>query len=98
MFEDENEVSDSDWDEIYQGMDAANDIKFGGYYGQKLLEAVAKGDVEQVREILSLPREKGGILIVRLAQTDQNGKTALDIAKEKGNEEIIKILKSRDDK
>jgi len=49
-------------------------------------------------EKLSLPREKGGILIVRLTQTDQNGKTALDIAKENGNEEIIKILESRDDK
>ena len=96
MFDDENEIDDSDWDEIYAGMEAANDIKFADYYGHKLLEAVATGDINLVKEIMSLPREKGGILLVRLIQKDENGNSALHLAVRSGNKEVVEYFVSGD--
>lgn len=92
MFEDDDEINDSDWDEIYKGMEAANDIKFGDFYGHKLLDAAAAGDIRQVKEIMSLPREKGGILLVRLLQKDENGNSALHLAVMSGNKEVVEYL------
>ncbi len=94
MIDDEDDIEDSLWDEVYTGMEAANDIKFADYYGHKLLEAAVKGDIKLVKEIMSLPREKGGILLVRLTQKDESGNSALHLAVMGGNKEVIEYFVS----
>lgn len=42
---------------------------------------------------MSLPPDKGGLILLRLTAKDKNGKTAKELALDSNNEEIIKLFK-----
>jgi len=86
---------DKIWDSIYEGMSEANKIKFGHIYGEKLLKAAGQGDLHTIKEIMSLPVETGGLLMLRLIAKDKDGNTALHLAVAQGHGEIVEYLLSQ---
>ncbi len=90
----DDEIEDATWDKIYEGFDAANDVKFGTLYGQKLLQAISDNDQDKIKDIISMPREKAGILLLRLTQSDVNGNSALHLGVMTGNLGMVKLLLS----
>jgi len=90
---DENTGTNEDqWDEIYSAFSAANAVKFGHRWGMELLEASRNGDVERVREIIAMPVETGGLLLLRFSSRDEKGNTALHLAARAGHLEIVRLL------
>ena len=67
-------------DDFYDDIQRANEIKFGTYHGNQLLDAAKKGDINAVKKILSLPLDRGGMLLLRLTAQDKNGNYAHHIA------------------
>lgn len=86
---------DKIWDSIYEGMGEANKIKFGQIYGEKLLKAASQGDLRAIKEIMSLPAEKGGLLMLRLIAKDREGNTTLHLAVAQGHREVVEYLLSQ---
>lgn len=79
-------------DEIFDAFDQANSHKFGTLTGQKIISAVKSNNPAEVKRLISLPVNEGGLILLRLIQKDETGKTALEIAQELQNEEVISIL------
>ena len=79
-------------DEIFDAFDYANSHKFGTLTGQKIISAVKSNNLAEVKRLISLPVNEGGIILLRLIQKDETGKTALEIAQELKHVEVISIL------
>lgn len=82
-------------DEIYEAFDHANKFKTGVLTGQKILVAVKANNAEELKRLMNLPVDEGGLIILRLTQKDSNGKSALQLATESNNEQIIEILRGQ---
>ena len=67
-------------------------IRLGTMQGEHLLRAAGKGDVQTVKEILSLPLQKGGPKWLRLTARDQEGNNALHLAVSRDNRKIASYL------
>ena len=81
-----------DEDLIYRDFEYANHYKLGELTGRKIIKAVCLGDLQEVERLLKLPVEKGGLKLLRLTAKDNKGRTAKEIAKELGNELMIKLF------
>lgn len=79
-------------DEIYEAFEQANRIKFGTLTGKKIIEAVKANNIDEVKRLMSLPVDVGGLLILRITQTDERGKSAKQIAEEMNNPEMLKLF------
>lgn len=82
-------------DKYYESMDEANKVKFGTTTGQEILQAAKNGDLETIKRLMSLPVEKGGLLLLRLIARDESGNSALDLATKYGHKDIVKYLNTR---
>lgn len=82
-------------DEISESVEDVHRFQNGIYYGEELLNAAKIGDFRKVEEILTLPVERGGLLFLRLAARDKEGKTALHLAAENGHNTIVEFLLSQ---
>jgi ketosteroid isomerase-like protein len=82
-------------DEIYEAFDHANKFKAGELTGQKIIEAVQANNAEEVKRLMNLNADDGGLIILRLTQKDRNGKSAIQIAEENNNHQIIEILRGK---
>ena len=80
-------------DEIYEAFEHANRVKFGTVTGKKIIAAVKANNVVEVKRLLSLPVDIGGLLLLRLTEKDENGKTAKQIAEEMNNLDMLEIFK-----
>jgi len=82
-----------DEDEIYEAFDNANKFKSGVMTGEKILAAVKTKNIEEVKRLISLSAEDGGLILLRLTQKDENGKTAIQLAEEMNDNELISVLR-----
>lgn len=73
-------------------MSGTDKIKLGTMYGERLLNAVEKGDIKTVKEIVSLPLEKGGPKLLCLIGEDKEGNSALHLAVAGGYKKIVLYL------
>ncbi|MCX6313623.1 MAG: hypothetical protein NTX08_02665 [Sphingobacteriales bacterium] len=80
-------------DEIYEAFDHTNKFKSGELTGKKIIEAIKTNNIYEVKRLLSLSAEEGGLIILRLTQKDENGKSAIQIAEENGNKDILDLLR-----
>ncbi|MCZ7603070.1 MAG: hypothetical protein M5R37_09380 [Melioribacteraceae bacterium] len=81
-----------EWDKIYDAFNSANEVKMSNLTGRKIIRAVKERNVDEVKKLLNLSLDDGGPLLFRLTVQDEEGKTALEIAKEEGYTEIITLL------
>lgn len=79
-----SETNDDQWGKLYSDWDAASLVRLGHLWGDKLHEASRSGDVEKVREIIAMPVETGGLLLMRYMSTDENGNNALHLTAQAG--------------
>jgi ankyrin repeat protein len=86
------ETYDEIWDDIYSGVESTNQIRFGLISGDRLFEAVKCGDLDSVKNVMSLSVDDGGLLLLRLIAKDFQGNSPLHIAAEKGHKEIVIYL------
>lgn len=77
----------------YQDFEYANSFKLGESTGQKIIQAVKDNNISEIKRLLSLPADKGGLILLRHTAKDKNGKTAKDLAVDSKNEEIIELFK-----
>jgi hypothetical protein len=82
-----------DEDDIYESFDQANKFKFGVLTGEKIIKAVKAGNVEEVKRLMNLSVDEGGLFLLRLTQKDESGKTAIQLSEEMNEKEIIAILR-----
>ena len=82
-----------DEDLIYQDFEYANNFKLGKTTGQKIIRAVKDRNINEIKRLLNLPVEKGGLILLRLTEKDASGKTAKEYAIESGENEIIELFK-----
>lgn len=75
-------------DQIYRDFEYANSFKLGELTGQKLIQAVKYQNLNEIKKLLSLPVDEGGLILLRLTAKDKYGETAKDIALKSNNEEI----------
>lgn len=80
-------------DLIYQDFAYANSFKLGELTGQKIIQAVKESNIPEVKKLLNLPSDEGGLILLRLTAKDKNGKTAKDLAIEANNKDIIELLR-----
>ncbi|MBS4057499.1 MAG: hypothetical protein KGZ82_09300 [Bacteroidales bacterium] len=80
-------------DLIYQDFEYANSFKLGELTGQKIIQAVMENNISEVKRLMNLPADKGGLILLRLTAKDKNGKTAKELALDSKYEEIIELLK-----
>lgn len=85
-------TSDEIWDTIYSGIEEANEVKFGVISGENLLKAAESGNLKEIEKIMAQPLEIGGLLLLRLAARNAEGKSALELAAENGHIAIVKFL------
>ena len=79
-------------DAFYDDCRRANEIKFGTHHGTRMLEAARKGDINAIKQIISLPLHTGGMLLLRLTAKDENENYAHHIAAAQGHKEIVMLL------
>jgi hypothetical protein len=79
-------------DLIYQDFEYANSFKLGELTGQKIIQAINENNIDEIRRLMSLPVDKGGLILLRLTAKDKNGKTAKDLAIESKDKEIIQLF------
>ncbi|MFZ4438167.1 MAG: ankyrin repeat domain-containing protein [Syntrophales bacterium] len=89
------ESHDEIMDSINQSQSEVGRFQEGVYYGETLLKASQDGDYDKVREIIALPVEKGGFLLLRLLTCNKEGKSALHLAAENGHVAIVEYLLSQ---
>lgn len=80
-------------DLIYRDFEYANSFKLGELTGQKIIQAVKVENIEEIKRLLKLPVDEGGLILLRLTTKDKNGKTAKELALDSENKEIIDIFK-----
>lgn len=85
-------------DEIYDAFEHANRFKLGVLTGEKIILAVITNNVLEVKRLMTLSVDEGGLKILRLTQKDKNGKTALRLAEEMNNVEIMEVLRGNNGK
>jgi len=78
--------------EIHENMDDEGLFKSGVLAGRELLARVKNGNLAGVKEIVSLPSEKAGLIFLRLIGKDSKGNYALHLAVEGGYKEIVEYL------
>jgi hypothetical protein len=76
-------------DLIYQDFEHANSFKLGELTGQKIIQAVKRKNIEEIKRLMKLPVDEGGLILLRLTAKDKNGKTAKELALDSDNKEII---------
>jgi hypothetical protein len=82
-----------DEDLIYRDFEYANSFKLGELTGQKIIQAVKDNNITEIKRLLNLPADKGGLILLRLTAKDKNGQTAKELAVDSKNEEIIELFK-----
>lgn len=87
--------NDEIMESINQAQSEVRRFQEGHYYGETLLEASKNGDYEKVREIITMPVEKGGLLLLRFTARNKEGKSALHLAAENGHIAIVECLLSQ---
>lgn len=80
-------------DLINQDFEYADNFKLGKLTGQKIIIAVKDRKIDEIKKLINLPVEKGGLILLRLIEKDVSGKTAKDYAIESGENEIIELFK-----
>jgi hypothetical protein len=85
-------------DEIYDAFEHANRFKIGVLTREKIILAVKANNLLGVKRLMTLSVDEGGLIILRLTQKGRNGKTALQIAEEMNNIEIIEVLRKNNGK
>ncbi len=78
---------------IYRDFEYANSFKLGELTGQKIIQAVKGKNIEEIKRLMKLPVDEGGLILLRLTAKDKNGKTAKELALDSENKEIIDIFK-----
>ena len=86
------ESSSEMWNSIYHDFNAANEIKFGTLQGKKLLQAARSGNINSLKNILSLSLQEGGPLLLRLSACDSEGNSALHLAANSGQKDAVILL------
>lgn len=79
-------------DLIYRDFEYANSFKLGELTGQKIIKAVKGKNIEEIKRLMKLPVDEGGLILLRLTAKDKNGKTAKELATDSENKEIIDIF------
>ena len=82
-------------DYIYEAFDHANKFKAGELTGKKIIEAVKSNNADEVKQLMKLSAEDGGLIIFRLTQKDKDGRTALQIAEANNYQTKIGILRGQ---
>ena len=67
-------------------------IKLGTVYGEELLKATERGDIQTIRGIMSLSVDEGGPRLLRLFAEDKRGNSALHLAVIRGYKNIVEYL------
>ena len=80
-------------DLIYQDFEYADNFKLGKLTGRKIIIAMKDRKIDEIKKLINLPVEKGGLILLRLIEKDVSGKTAKDYAIESGENEIIELFK-----
>ena len=78
-----------------EALNALEDVRRfqeGEYYGRQLLEAARQGNLCRVKEILELPADKGGLILLRLLSRDNANNSALHLAVMGGYTEVVEAL------
>lgn len=81
-------------EEIYDAFDHANKFKLGVTTGMKIITAVKANNIDEVKRLVNLSADKGGLIILRLTQKDEYGKSALQIAEELNSKDLIDLLRN----
>ncbi len=79
-------------DLIYRDFEYANSFKLGELTGQKIIQAVKEKNIEEIKRLMKLPVDEGGLILLRLTAKDKNGKTAKELALDSENKEIIDLF------
>jgi len=79
-------------DLIYRDFEYANSFKLGELTGQKIIKAVKGKNIEEIKRLMKLPVDEGGLILLRLTAKDKNGKTAKELALDSDNKEIIDLF------
>jgi hypothetical protein len=79
-------------DLIYRDFEYANFFKLGELTGQKIIQAVKGKNIEEIKRLMKLPVDEGGLILLRLTAKDKNGKTAKVLALDSENKEIIDLF------
>jgi len=79
-------------DLIYQDFEYANSFKLGELTGQKIIQAVKDNNIFEIKRLLSLPADKGGLILLRHTAKDKNGKTAKDLAVDSNMKRLLNCL------
>ena len=79
-------------DLIYRDFEYANSFKLGELTGQKIIKAVKGKNIEEIKRLMKLPVDEGGLILLRLTAKDKNGKTAKVLALDSENKEIIDLF------
>ena len=82
-------------DEIYEAFGHANKFKLGVTTGLKVISAIKSNNIEEVKRLMTLAAGEGGLIILRLTQKDESGKSALQLAEEMNSKELIEVLRGQ---
>jgi len=91
----DEEAKSAMMDSYYDAMSEVDKIKLGNSTGDKILYAAKMGDLEEIKRLMALSADKGGLLLLRLLAKDENGCSALDLATINGHKEIVDYLTNR---
>ena len=79
--------------DIYEAFDYANKFKLGAMIGEKIIVAVKSNNIEEVKRLLNLTAEEGGLILLWLTQKDENGKSAIQLAEEMNSSELTAVFR-----
>ena len=82
-------------DEITDAFDHANKFKAGVFTGEKIISAIKSNNISEVKRLVNLNADEGGLILLRFTQKDENGKTAIQLAEEGNNKELLEILRGQ---
>ena len=81
-----------DEDLIYRNFEYANSFKLGELTGQKIIQAVKDNNISEIKRLLNLLADKGGLILLRLIAKDKNGKTLKELAVDSKMKRSLKYL------
>ncbi len=64
--------------------------------GEKIIAAVKARNINEVKRLMNLSSVEGGLILLRLTQKDGSGKTAIQLAEEINDNELIEVLRGKE--